>query len=154
MDIFVNCIYLTAKIPSFVSPESIKAAGAKRNLQVVVDVSCDTTNPNNPIPIYSINTTFDKPTVDVAGVTEGPTISVVSIDHLPTLLPREASDAFSHDLLPSLMTLPEAMTERSARLGTPIKRSDAGTGPERVWREAEGLFWEKLSEARSHWQKA
>ena len=34
---------------------------------MVVDVSCDTTNPNNPIPIYEINTTFDKPTVDVPG---------------------------------------------------------------------------------------
>ena len=67
VDIFVNCIYLTSKIPSFVSPESLNEAGADRSLRVVVDVSCDTTNPNNPIPIYSINTTFDKPTVDVPG---------------------------------------------------------------------------------------
>lgn len=42
--------------------------GDKRCLRVVVDVSCDTTNPNNPIPIYEINTTFDKPTVDVPGL--------------------------------------------------------------------------------------
>jgi len=34
-------------------------------LSVVVDVSCDTTNPFNPIPIYTVNTTFDKPTVPV-----------------------------------------------------------------------------------------
>lgn len=67
VDIFVNCIYLTAKIPSFVDPASIAAIGDKRNLRCVVDVSCDTTNPNNPIPIYAINTTFDKPTVDVPG---------------------------------------------------------------------------------------
>jgi saccharopine dehydrogenase (NAD+, L-lysine-forming) len=66
-DIFVNCIYLTSKIPSFVDRESIEAIGDKRQLRVVVDVSCDTTNPNNPIPIYDINTTFDKPTVDVEG---------------------------------------------------------------------------------------
>jgi hypothetical protein len=33
----------------FISPESIAAAGDKRQLRVVVDVSCDTTNPNNPI---------------------------------------------------------------------------------------------------------
>lgn len=66
-DIFVNCIYLSHKIPSFLSPESIAAAGTSRSLRVVVDVSCDTTNPNNPIPIYDINTTFDKPTVDVPG---------------------------------------------------------------------------------------
>jgi hypothetical protein len=67
VDIFVNCIYLSHKIPSFVSPESIAAEGPKRCLRVVVDVSCDTTNANNPIPIYNINTTFDKPTVDVPG---------------------------------------------------------------------------------------
>lgn len=66
-DIFVNCIYLTKKIPSFVDRESIAKIGDKRQLRVVVDVSCDTTNPNNPIPIYDINTTFDKPTVDVSG---------------------------------------------------------------------------------------
>lgn len=65
MDIFVNCIYLSHKIPHFVDKASIQAAGAKRNLAVIADVSCDTTNPNNPIPLYDINTTFDKPTVDV-----------------------------------------------------------------------------------------
>lgn len=65
VDIFVNCIYLSEKIPSFVNAQTIAAAGPKRRLSVVVDVSCDTTNPYNPIPIYSINTTFDKPTVSV-----------------------------------------------------------------------------------------
>ncbi|KAM0748192.1 putative saccharopine dehydrogenase [Meredithblackwellia eburnea MCA 4105] len=148
VDIFVNCIYLTSKIPSFVSPESIAAAAEKRNLRVVVDVSCDTTNPNNPIPIYSINTTFDKPTVDVDGVAVGPPITVVSIDHLPTLLPRESSEAFSTDLLPSLLTLPGAIQERSTRLGKSIQPSEAGTGGNRVWREAEALFWTKLEESR------
>lgn len=65
VDIFINCIYLSSSIPPFLSAEQIKAAGSSRRLSVVVDVSCDTTNPYNPIPIYSINTTFPKPTVDV-----------------------------------------------------------------------------------------
>jgi len=65
VDVFVNCIYLSSKIPSFVDHESISKAGPQRRLSVVVDVSCDTTNPNNPIPIYSINTTFSEPTVPV-----------------------------------------------------------------------------------------
>jgi hypothetical protein len=64
-DIFINCIYLSSKIPSFVTRETIAAAGNSRQLRVVVDVSCDTTNPNNPIPIYDVNTTFDSPTVPV-----------------------------------------------------------------------------------------
>ena len=62
-DIFVNCIYLSSPIPPFIDEKSLASPG--RKLSVVVDVSCDTTNPHNPIPIYSINTTFDKPTVPV-----------------------------------------------------------------------------------------
>lgn len=65
MDIFVNCIYLNKKIPPFLDQKTIQAAGPNRRLGVVVDVSCDTTNPNNPLPIYDINTTFEEPTVDV-----------------------------------------------------------------------------------------
>ena len=126
-DIFVNCIYLSSKIPHFVDAASVKAAGTSRNLAVIADVSCDTTNPNNPIPLYSINTTFDKPTVDVP-TEEGPVLTVCSIDHLPTLLPRESSEAFSNDLLPSLLQLKD--------------RKNA-----RVWTEAEQLFQKKKQEA-------
>ena len=36
-----------------------------RQLSVVVDVSCDTTNPNNPIPFADQNTTFTNPTFTV-----------------------------------------------------------------------------------------
>jgi len=52
-------------------------------------------------------------------------MSVISIDHLPTLLPREASEQFSADLLPSLLEFPDS----------------------RVWADAEKLFREKLEEA-------
>lgn len=88
------------------------------------DVSCDTTNPHNPIPIYKINTTFSNPVVKV-DTTAGPPLSVISIDHLPSLLPREASEAFSGALLPSLLQL-----------------KDRHTAP--VWARAENLFKEKL----------
>jgi len=79
----------------------------------------------DPIPIYDINTTFAKPTVAV-DVKTGPPLSVISIDHLPSLLPREASEAFSSALLPSLMTLKD-------RKSTP------------VWQQAEKLFHEKVA---------
>ena len=59
---------------------------------------------------------------------ENPPLDVISIDHLPTLLPREASEQFSNDLLPSLLTFPNRSGER-------------------VWVEAENLFKEKLGEA-------
>lgn len=121
-DIFVNCIYLSESIPPFVDDKAL--ASAKRQLSVVCDVSCDTTNPHNPIPIYTVNTTFDKPTVPVK-VEREPPLSVISIDHLPSLLPREASEAFSEALLPSLLQL--------------NKRQDSS-----VWQQAEQLFKNKV----------
>lgn len=57
-------------------------------------------------------------------------LTVVSIDHLPTLLPREASEQFSADLLPSLLELP-------------------GRESARVWTDAERLFKAKLAEAEA-----
>ena len=53
---------------------------------------------------------------------------MVSIDHLPTLLPREASEQFSANLLPSLLELPNRQNAR-------------------VWVEAESLYRTKLAEA-------
>src|SRR5277367_1127572 len=47
--IFINCIYLSSKIPNFVDIKSLDTPN--RKLSVVCDVSADTTNPNNPIPI-------------------------------------------------------------------------------------------------------
>jgi saccharopine dehydrogenase (NAD+, L-lysine-forming) len=65
VDIFVNCIYLSSQIPPFITHDQINAAGKGRRLRFIVDVSCDTTNPFNPIPLYNINTTFPNPTVPV-----------------------------------------------------------------------------------------
>ncbi|WRT67652.1 uncharacterized protein IL334_004624 [Kwoniella shivajii] len=129
VDIFVNCIYLSKPIPKFITSEFMAKAGDSRKLAVVVDVSCDTTNPHNPIPIYDINTTFPEPTVAVDTKGVGRRCTVVSIDHLPTLLPREASEQFSADLLPSLLKFPQRTSEP-------------------VWTNAEKLFKQKLEEAR------
>ncbi|CEP21802.1 LYS1 [Cyberlindnera jadinii] len=106
-DIFINCIYLSKPIAPFIDYKTLNAPG--RKLRTVVDVSADTTNPHNPIPIYTIATVFDKPTV-VVKTKSGPKLSVISIDHLPSLLPREASEFFSKDLLPSLLQLPNRDT--------------------------------------------
>lgn len=48
--------------------------------------------------------------------------------HRPTQLPREASEQFSKDLLPSLLQLPERNTAK-------------------VWTQAEDLFKQKVQEA-------
>jgi saccharopine dehydrogenase (NAD+, L-lysine-forming) len=113
-----------SKIPNFVDFKSLDTPD--RKLSVVCDVSADTTNPNNPIPIYTVATTFNEPTVPVEQVKGEPKLSVISIDHLPSLLPREASEAFSKDLLPSLLQL-----------------KDWRNVP--VWARAEKLFQEKVA---------
>lgn len=106
-DIFINCIYLSKPIPPFINFDLLNSES--RKLQVIVDVSADTTNPHNPIPVYTVATTFSEPTVKVE-TTKGSRLDVVSIDHLPSLLPREASEAYSEALLPSLLDLPKRDT--------------------------------------------
>ena len=98
----------------------------ERQLSVIADVSCDTTNPHNPIPIYFINTTFAHPVVNVETPEGSKPLSVISIDHLPTMLPRESSESFSAALLESLLSLQD--------------RDNA-----RVWADAEKLFKEKVT---------
>lgn len=143
-DLFINCIYLSKKIPPFVDAALLQQAGSNRRLGTIVDVSCDTTNPHNPIPIYSVNTTFERPTVDVPGV-DG--LEVISIDHLPTLLPRESSEAFSHDLLPSLLQLPYIQNDEHA-LDSLQKEHAEGQGA--VWARAEKLFQHHMADAVAH----
>ena len=124
-DVFVNCIYLSnTPIPPFITRESLSVHG--RRLRVVCDVSCDPNDPNNPVPLYQEPTTFTRPTVPVEGVQgDGPELTVTSIDHLPSLVAREASDEFSMLLLPSLLTLDRR-------------------GEEGVWVRVEKLFREKV----------
>ncbi|ODV83409.1 hypothetical protein CANARDRAFT_203260 [[Candida] arabinofermentans NRRL YB-2248] len=106
-DIFVNCIYLSQPIAPFTNYEILN--DESRKLRTIVDVSADTTNPHNPIPVYTVATVFNEPTVPVE-TTKGPKLSVISIDHLPSLLPREASEFFVNDLLPYLKQLPQRDT--------------------------------------------
>ncbi|ODV59179.1 saccharopine dehydrogenase [Ascoidea rubescens DSM 1968] len=125
-DIFINCIYLSQPIPPFINYDLLNSE--TRKLRTIVDVSADTTNPHNPIPVYTVATVFNKPTV-VVETNKGPKVSVISIDHLPSLLPREASEFFAHDLLPSLLELPSRKSSN-------------------VWTKAEKLFNSKVAELR------
>ena len=127
-DIFVNCVYLTSKVPPFVTHDIL--ASPDRNLSVVCDVACDPNSSHNPVPIYDTWSSFSSPTLPVK-LTSDPPLSVISIDHLPSLLPREASEAFSTDLLPSLLLLD--------------KREEAP-----VWKGAEKIFHEKVKGLRAN----
>ncbi|ORY48484.1 Formate/glycerate dehydrogenase catalytic domain-like protein [Rhizoclosmatium globosum] len=127
-DIFVNCIYLSTPIPPFITLDMVKQT-VDRKLSVLVDVSCDATNPHNPIPVYYGATTFVDPVLRVAGAPAAD-LDVIAIDHLPSLLSRESSEAFCTDLLPSLFAL-----------------ADRQASP--VWSKAEKLFHDKVAESKT-----
>ncbi|KAI0528382.1 Saccharopine dehydrogenase [Xylaria digitata] len=125
-DIFINCVYLgSTPTPPFATFESLSAPG--RRLRVICDVSCDPNSENNPIPVYSSWSSFDKPTMPVSKDLDGPELRVVAIDHLPTLIPRESSNEYSALLLPSLLSL-----ERRENKG--------------VWKRAEQIYKDRVAE--------
>jgi len=95
-DIFINCIYLSTPIPPFLTTQLLQQ---QRKLSVMVDVSCDTFNPRNPVPVYTETTSFVRPTVRVI---QEPAFDVIAIDHLPSLVPTESSGEFSEQLIPHL----------------------------------------------------
>jgi len=97
-DVFINCVYLQEKIRPMIDPDLLKQ---NVQLRIISDVSCDPNNPNNPIAVYDAVTYLDAPFRRAAGSGEH-AVFVQAIDHLPTLLPREASEEFAAALLPHL----------------------------------------------------
>ena len=101
-DILINCIYLDRPTPPFIDLPSLESP--YRKLSIICDVSCDLGDPNNPLPIYSDHTTFEKPTIDIP-IGNGRPVRVISIDHLPNLIPRQATEACSRSIMPMLKQL-------------------------------------------------
>jgi len=123
-DILVHCIYLGKdRIPPFLTPNSLSISG--RRLRVICDVSLDPNNPNNPLPVYSEYSSFLDPTVSVPVEGDGPELTVVSIDHLPNLVPREASDEFSAALLPTMHNLEWRESDSVWKIASAVYRDTA-----------------------------
>ncbi|SHF62305.1 saccharopine dehydrogenase (NAD+, L-lysine-forming) [Litoreibacter ascidiaceicola] len=98
-DIFLNCILARPGTPVFV-PASAKTT--ERKLSVIGDIACDPDSDFSPIKVYDRVTTWDAPALRVH---DDPVLDVTAIDNLPSMLPTEASEDFSSQLLPSLLTL-------------------------------------------------
>ncbi|CAH3196079.1 unnamed protein product [Porites evermanni] len=145
-DIFVNNIKLTKlqlilrrvyihvldqkialqKIPPFLTRKVLDTD--QRNLSVVVDVSCDVSNPNNPLPFLDSITTFQNPSrrLQLSNCTKP--LDLVAIDNLPSLLPRESTVLFADSITPYLLKLPEVVDSHP------------------VWVRAKEKFEEKVAE--------
>lgn len=128
-DIFVNNIKLTKKISPFLTRKVLDTD--QRNLSVVVDVSCDVSNPNNPLPFLDSITTFQHPSRRLQLSNSTKPLDVVAIDNLPSLLPRESSVLFAESMTPYLLKLPEMDTHP-------------------VWVRTREKFEEKVAEVLQH----
>ena len=126
LTILVNCIYWEPKYPRLITNEQFRElyAGPSPRLRVVGDITCDVdgsvgcttraTAPDNPVYVYDPQTgqTHDG----VAG--HGPV--VLAVDFLPTELPFDASNHFSHSLRAFIPGLDRAdMSRPLAESGLP-----------------------------------
>jgi saccharopine dehydrogenase (NAD+, L-lysine-forming) len=98
-EILFNCVVATPNTPVFFQPNYIDS---KRKLRVIGDIACDPDSYYNPIPIYSVPTTWTSPSLKIAS--DQP-LDVMAIDNLPSLLPKESSIDFAEQLFPYLVQL-------------------------------------------------
>ena len=88
-DIVYNCILLDENY----SDIWISSKTHVSQPLVIVDISCDYSKPNNPIQVYSQATTWEQPVIHPL-----PNVSLIAIENLPSLLPKESSFHFSECL--------------------------------------------------------
>jgi len=125
--LMINCVFLNKPVAPFTSLAHLQTP--ERVLSVICDVSCDPFSDANPLPIYTDCTSIDEPSVRIIDETadESQPLDLISIDHLPSLLPIESSEEFANALLPYLLAIDEL---------------DKG-----VWQRAEAVFNKRSAEA-------
>ncbi|MGH1378433.1 MAG: hypothetical protein ACRBB3_06395 [Alphaproteobacteria bacterium] len=102
-DVVVNCTFTEDSVPPFMNDKTLQ----ERNddtLQVIGDVTCDTTPDKNRVRFSDYKTTdFDDPIHNV-----GKNVHIVTIDHSPSFFPKEATDDISKQFFPQIIDLLEA----------------------------------------------
>lgn len=98
--IFVNCVLVNKPMPPFITPAMLQQP---RALSVIADVSCDPYGDYNPVPLYSECTSAADPALRL--VDHPAPLDIIAIDNLPSLLPRESTQDFSAQLLPTLLEI-------------------------------------------------
>ncbi len=127
--LMINCVFLSKPVPPFTTMPHLQKPG--RLLSVISDVSCDPFSDANPLPIYNDCTSMDEPSMRIieSSADQLQPLDLISIDHLPSLLPVESSEEFANALMPYLLS---------------IDQIDTG-----VWQRAADVFNRKSAEAQS-----
>ena len=112
-DLLVNCVLMTGPGLQLMSPEDI--SNPLNFIQMISDVSCDPFSDFNPLPIYDAPTEWRAPFIPLGqnGIREQ--LELTAIDNLPSLLPREASEDFSSQMVKALLTYPDGEEWLSAK---------------------------------------
>ena len=93
-DIIFNCIVLDKNLnETWLNKNTIFSKPI-----TIVDISCDYNSINNPIKIYDKLTTWQNP---IYSYNEN--VDIISINNLPSLLPKDSSDEFSEILVRLLL---------------------------------------------------
>jgi len=111
-DLLVNCVLMTGPGLRLLSREDI--SNPMNFIQMISDVSCDPFSDFNPLPIYDAPSSWDEPFLSLGpnGIREE--LEITSIDNLPSLLPREASEDFSSQMVKALLSYPDGEEWKSA----------------------------------------
>jgi saccharopine dehydrogenase (NAD+, L-lysine-forming) len=89
-DIIFNCIVLDKKLnETWFDNNTIFTKSI-----TIVDISCDYNSINNPIKLYEKLTTWKNPVYSYSY-----NVDIISINNLPSLLPKDSSDEFSEILV-------------------------------------------------------
>ena len=94
-DILINCINLKENIGTWFDSNT-----EFKKYLLIVDISCDYTNQNNPIKIYSNKTTWENPIYQYNNY-----VDIIAIENLPSLIPYDSSIYFSGKLTNLLLEL-------------------------------------------------
>ncbi|HDL86659.1 MAG TPA: hypothetical protein ENH11_10125, partial [Candidatus Acetothermia bacterium] len=132
LDVLMNCIYWEPRYPRLLSKEQARElyGGEQPRLKVIGDITCDiegaiectvkATEPDNPVFVY------DPATERAIDGVEGNGPVIMSVEILPTELPRESSTYFSGVLkkyVPAITSADYAASFADLDLPPEIKRA-------------------------------
>jgi saccharopine dehydrogenase (NAD+, L-lysine-forming) len=111
-DIVFNCITLDKNYTEvWLTNDTVL-----KNPQLIVDISCDYAKPNNPIAVYNSATTWQNPVYNYSDK-----LSIIAIDNLPSLLPRDSSIEFSEKLIDLLLRYGDSCWQNNLKIFNNIK---------------------------------